>query len=313
MADAVRINLDVAWSADEWLYDMRPAARLAWVELLCYVKARGVRGSVRALSPRIAADRFRLALDDIAEMLNAAVAAKALIIDGDEWRIADQSPLKSDAKAAERVRKHREKQKIEPTDEDVTLRNVTSVTETDVTLQALRNVTPSPPLSSPPSPSLTLSPPTPPIIPPTPHSGDLQFQNPATPPQGQKSAVPDFVPGEMRGVAEEWASYRRERRLAAWTSRSWQIAVNKFRENPEAWKWAAQQSMAQGWQGIFPDKYVQKPSDNVIAGPLGSSAASARGGTLPPPKLGKNAEPSDDDVAYALRDVPKWVPGSDES
>lgn len=144
MADAVWIRLDVDWSAREWTYDLRPPARLAWIELLCYIKANGVRGSIRAMSARIAAGKLNLEPEDITEMLEAAEAAGALIVEDGRWEIPSWGKYQQDTTAGERQQRARDKKKGQSADEDecdatddharhVCHRDVTQVTHVTLT------------------------------------------------------------------------------------------------------------------------------------------------------------------------------------
>lgn len=118
MADAVWIRLDVDWSAREWTYDLRPAARLAWIELICYVKTHGVRGSIRVTPARILAGKLHLEPEDITEMIEAAEKEGALIVDGDRWLVANWGKYQQDSTAGERQQRARDKKKEQIADED---------------------------------------------------------------------------------------------------------------------------------------------------------------------------------------------------
>ncbi len=61
----------------------------------------------------------------------------------------------------------------------------------------------------------------------------------------------------VRGVELEepirgWLAYRRERRLPAWTERTWRMQLARAALDPAGWLEALEESIAQGWQGIFP-------------------------------------------------------------
>lgn len=125
------IRLDTTWSQSGWVADLDPEARLAWVELLCHVKAHGYAGSVKRLSPNVAARLWGLRVTAVTDMEAAAVGDDALIVDEDEWIITGWSSRQSDPKAADRMRRYRERQQEVTKDSpktDVT-RNSRNVTE----------------------------------------------------------------------------------------------------------------------------------------------------------------------------------------
>lgn len=62
---------------------------MAWVELLCYVKASGVQGACRPLSMKSAARLWRVSAADVRKMLEAAEADAALVREPNEWRITN--------------------------------------------------------------------------------------------------------------------------------------------------------------------------------------------------------------------------------
>jgi hypothetical protein len=129
------IRLDTTWSQSGWVAALEPEARLAWVELLCHVKAHGYAGSVKRLSPNVAARLWGLRVTAVTDMEAAATSDDALIIDEDEWIITGWSQRQSDPKAAERMRRYRERQQEDAelsTEADVT-RNARNVTETTPT------------------------------------------------------------------------------------------------------------------------------------------------------------------------------------
>ena len=130
------IRLDTTWDHSEWVAAMDPEAQLAWVKLLCHVKAHGYAGSVKRLTPAVAARVWGLRVTSVTEMEAAAIEDEALVIEDDEWIITSWSERQSDPTAAERMRRYRERQQEdtpEPPPDDVTRneRNVTGVTPTE--------------------------------------------------------------------------------------------------------------------------------------------------------------------------------------
>ncbi len=127
------IRLDVTWSQSEWLEELPPASRLAWVELLCYVKAFGVAGSVKRPSNVYLAKIWGLSKSSIEVMFAAAFHDSALVMDGPDLIVMGWADRQSDPKAAERMKAYRERLKGESSDMEAP--NVTPVTRNS------RNVT----------------------------------------------------------------------------------------------------------------------------------------------------------------------------
>lgn len=120
------IRLDTTWSQSEWLAVLPAASRLAWVELLCYVKAHGYAGAAKRLTPVVAARVTGVTRNDFECMEKAAIEDGALVIDGGEWIVTGWGDRQSDRTAAERMRKYRERQQQDtPPGQE---RNVTGVT-----------------------------------------------------------------------------------------------------------------------------------------------------------------------------------------
>jgi hypothetical protein len=81
------LRLNATWGESEWLIVLPPLQRLTWIEILCWVKLRGVAGRCRR--PSTASVRVRTGVPeaDIEALEKAAVEAEALAIEGDEWVI----------------------------------------------------------------------------------------------------------------------------------------------------------------------------------------------------------------------------------
>lgn len=122
-------RLNTTWSQSEWVAEMGPAARLAWIELLGYVKAHGFDGRCRAVSPVVFGRMFGIPTKDVRAMLEAAHVDGALDTDGDDWLITGWKKHQGDPTAAKRMRRYREKQG-DGTVTDVT-RNDRNVTPTE--------------------------------------------------------------------------------------------------------------------------------------------------------------------------------------
>lgn len=120
------IRLDTTWSSSAWVADLSPEARLAWVELLCYVKAHGYAGAAKRLAPSVFARVTGVTRNAIEEMEERAQEDEALAIDEGEWIITAWGDYQTDKTAAERMRRYRERQQQDT--EAVTNPPVTEVT-----------------------------------------------------------------------------------------------------------------------------------------------------------------------------------------
>lgn len=125
------IRLDTTWSTSEWLANLSPAARLCWIELLCYVKAHGISGTVKTPALRLVTSLWGVTRDNVTEMLDAATRDNALIFEDGKWVVTGWDDYQKDQTAAERQRRYRTKQKEDTED-----------TSTQPSSEAKRNVTP---------------------------------------------------------------------------------------------------------------------------------------------------------------------------
>ena len=141
------IRLDTTWSRSEWLLGLEPIARLAWVELLCYVKAHGSSGAVKRLSTTVAAQTWCVTRNAVTKMEDAAKKDGALVVDGEEWVVTGWAERQMDPTAAERMRRYRQRQQElkESGEREITraengvTRNVTAVTPTETETKTNNN------------------------------------------------------------------------------------------------------------------------------------------------------------------------------
>jgi len=108
MADSRWLRLDAGWMDSEWLAVLSPGARLSWVSLLSYTKLAGTKGSVKALSPAVAAKRWDIPEEDVQEMLDAAQSDGALSVDEDgDWIVTAWSRYQEPDSTANRRQRDR--------------------------------------------------------------------------------------------------------------------------------------------------------------------------------------------------------------
>lgn len=126
------IRLDTTWSKSEWIADLGPPSRLAWIQLLCYMKSHGTAGAVKRLSAKLASREWGVTRDAVTKLLNAAIKDGALLVDGDEWIITGWSDRQMDPTAAARSRRYRQRQQeLTDADEALTMSPDTTVTRDD--------------------------------------------------------------------------------------------------------------------------------------------------------------------------------------
>lgn len=124
MATRRWIRLDADWDTSDWLIDLQPGGRLAWIELMCYVKRSGKEGRVKAMTPRAASRLWRIAEDDVIEMLEDATEDGALALDDGDWVLANWRKYQEvDATTKERSRRYRESKSRLSTSQRITRDN----------------------------------------------------------------------------------------------------------------------------------------------------------------------------------------------
>lgn len=156
MAPRRWIRVDVGWSDSEWVGNLEPGGRLAWIELLAYAKRDGAGGSVKALTAAAFGRKIRVPAADVQAMLDEAAKDGALVIADGTWTLTNWTEYQEpDRTAAERQRRHRaDKSRLSPLrrdNRDTPLQPVTGgvtrrVTETETETE--RNTEHPPPAST---------------------------------------------------------------------------------------------------------------------------------------------------------------------
>ncbi len=146
------IRLDVTWSQSEWLSELPAASRLAWIELLCFVKSHGVAGSVKRPSNVTLSRMWNISRSSIEVMLAAASHDGAIVFDGADIVITGWGIRQMDPKAAMRMKAYRER--LKGRDDDLGPPTVTPVTRNK--RNALR-VTPASRVGAPPTVTKTVT------------------------------------------------------------------------------------------------------------------------------------------------------------
>lgn len=127
------IRLDTTWDSSKWIAALPAPSQLAWIKLLCYMKAHGDSRSVKSLSVEVASRQWTVTKTAVSRMLEAAISDKALVLDGDEWVVTGWY-RQTDTTQADRAKRYRERQKglKDPSrDDSAVTRDVTPVTHTE--------------------------------------------------------------------------------------------------------------------------------------------------------------------------------------
>lgn len=113
-----KLNCDIMDS--RWYRKSSPAVRLCWHYLILHVKAFGLGGVFRPLDTERFAETWKVEESDVLTLIERAKDSNALRCDSDagEWELTGWSQHQGDSTGAERQRRHREKQRVEPKSDD---------------------------------------------------------------------------------------------------------------------------------------------------------------------------------------------------
>jgi hypothetical protein len=104
-------RVNTTWSQSDWIATLSPGARLAWIELLSHIKAHGYDGRLRGVTRYTVSRLYNIPIEDVSALFDAAVGHGAMAIVDGEVVIAKWGEYQGDPTGAQRVRKHREKEK----------------------------------------------------------------------------------------------------------------------------------------------------------------------------------------------------------
>lgn len=259
MAENKYLQLNCNWMESEWLFPLSDGARLAFVQLLTYIKAHGFNGRAKAKAVAIFAVQNRISEASVKELLDAAKADGALVEEDGLWILTGWAKHQGDSTNAERQARFRENRKAElGSNSD---RYVTEVTPEN-TSNALRNA-----------------------------KGEEKKRNndPLSPPGGGKprakrgdkwASAPnlaDHVPApvatpEVRKVWEEFTGYRKDKKADPYTasglSKLWSMLETNGYTAPMV-VGLVERCMASNWKGIPVEeieRYPKRPLTLVTGG-----------------------------------------------
>ena len=127
------IRLDTTWDSSKWVAALPAPSQLAWIKLLCYMKAHGDSRSVKSLPLEVASRQWTVTKTAVSRMLESAIADGALIASGGEWVVTGWH-RQTDTTQADRARRYRQRKKEDTApSRSVTAeaRDVTPVTPTE--------------------------------------------------------------------------------------------------------------------------------------------------------------------------------------
>jgi hypothetical protein len=102
------VKLNTGWMDSEWLNVLSADARLAWVLVLCHVKAHGLGGRAKAVSPAVFARTNLISEEGVTQMLRAAESNGAIVTEDGCWIVTGWAKHQQDGTAAERQKRYRE-------------------------------------------------------------------------------------------------------------------------------------------------------------------------------------------------------------
>ena len=104
------LRLNANWMRSTWLFVLSAEARLAWVQLLCYVKAEGRAGTAPTIDPLVFSRLNFIGEESVSQMLHAAKADGALTEENGAWTITNWKDYQeADPTNAERQRRFKSK------------------------------------------------------------------------------------------------------------------------------------------------------------------------------------------------------------
>jgi hypothetical protein len=119
------IRLDTTWSQSEWLSELEPECRLVWVELLCYAKAHGTDGRVRAGNANLqrVTGVTRYAVD---KLVTAAIEHGSLELQDGFWVLTGWKKYQGDPTGKDRQKRYRQaRQQLNSSEEEESVTGVT--------------------------------------------------------------------------------------------------------------------------------------------------------------------------------------------
>lgn len=103
------IRLDTTWDESDWLAGLHPESQLAWVKLLCYTKAHGIRGTVKI--PSVKSKMWGVTPSRVTALVTAAKRDGAIVEEGGFWTLSGFEKRNGDQTAADRARRYRQRRK----------------------------------------------------------------------------------------------------------------------------------------------------------------------------------------------------------
>lgn len=129
-------KVECGWWLTDWIIPLSSESQLCWLRLIEYTKEKGTRGTVKAISPAVAARVWMVGEESVRQLLIAAEASGAIVKEDSDWVITKWRDYQTDPTHAERQAGYRDRKKTSTaSDSHVTARHsdkrhVTEVTPT---------------------------------------------------------------------------------------------------------------------------------------------------------------------------------------
>ena len=102
-------KVDCGWWLTDWIIPLSSESQLCWLRMIEYTKEKGSRGSVKAISPSVAARIWMVGEESVRKLIEAAQTSGAIIVADGEWTLTGWDQYQSDPTAAERQANSRAK------------------------------------------------------------------------------------------------------------------------------------------------------------------------------------------------------------
>jgi hypothetical protein len=130
VADSSWARFDVVFFRREWLEGTTPSMRLAWAELVLYVKATAPSqkkpNRATSLSARTCSRMWEIPVEEIEALLSLATKSGQLKLDGNSWVVTELSPFvsektqkKNEAEQEESVTEEKQAEPAKPEESDL--------------------------------------------------------------------------------------------------------------------------------------------------------------------------------------------------
>ena len=205
------LKLTTNWMESEWLLVLSAESRLAWVQLLCYVKGHGSGGRVKIKSASVFARQNFMGEESVDQMLRAAKMDGAITEDDGSWVVTNWPRYQGDETNAERQRRFKLNKKEALNNGGNALANGGNVEE----------------------------------------KRREEKRNPLTPKGAEVKPFDGFeIPESFLKAATAWAKYRTSMNHKPWKYQTWELCMKKYQGDPGRFGRAVAFTMEMQYQGL---------------------------------------------------------------